>query len=141
MKKISLDRYLLALSAALALLALGVSVAPKAIHAFRASAVRAAGPQEAALPVENDAQEEIEVGRELFRNLGCVTCHVHKGVEGRSGVMRYGGFPDLTNYSGDPEFLRSWLADPKAVRLGTEMPNLRLTSEEIELLAAFLSAP
>jgi cytochrome c oxidase subunit 2 len=44
----------------------------------------------------------------------------------------------LSSRSYDPDFLRSWLKDPAAVRPGTQMPKLRLSAEEIEALIAFL---
>jgi cytochrome c oxidase subunit 2 len=83
--------------------------------------------------------DAIEHGRALFRNKGCVTCHVNERVAGESGVMNFGA-PNLTRYSNDPEFLRRWLTNPSAVRPGTRMPNLRLGTDEIEDLIAFLNA-
>jgi cytochrome c1 len=50
------------------------------------------------------------------------------------------GAPDLTHYRPNPAFVRQWLRDPSAVRPGTDMPNLRLSDEEIEALLAFLQA-
>jgi len=82
----------------------------------------------------------IERGRALFRNKGCVTCHVNTRVEGRTGVLGSVG-PNLTRYTNDPDFLRRWLANPPAVRPGTRMPNLRLSEAQIEDLIAFLNEP
>jgi len=48
------------------------------------------------------------------------------------------GAPDLTHYQPDPDFVRRWLRDPSAVRPGSNMPNLRLSDDEIEALLAFL---
>jgi mono/diheme cytochrome c family protein len=76
-------------------------------------------------------------GRDLFRNKGCVTCHVNKRVEGPSGVI--GVAPDLTAYRNSPEFLNQWLADPGQTRRGAKMPDLRLTQAEIDDLVAFLN--
>lgn len=84
--------------------------------------------------------DAVERGRALFRNKGCITCHVNNQVEGQTGVLGPIG-PNLTNYTNDPEFLRRWLADPPAVRPGTQMPNLRLSTAEIEDLIAFLNEP
>jgi len=42
------------------------------------------------------------------------------------------GNPGLTHYRPDPEFLRRWLKDPKAIRPATEMPTLGLQQDEIE---------
>lgn len=81
-----------------------------------------------------------EQGRALFRNKGCVTCHLNRRVEGESRVMDFGA-PNLTDYSNDPDFLRRWLTNPSAVRPGTRMPNLHLSADEIESLIAFLNEP
>ena len=76
----------------------------------------------------------------MFRNKGCVTCHVNTRVEGRTGVLGPIG-PNLTGYTNAPDFLRRWLANPSAVRSGTQMPNLRLSEAEIEDLIVFLNEP
>jgi len=74
-------------------------------------------------------------GRALFQAKGCVGCHQHNAVNPGSGVPVG---PELSSRSYDPDFLRSWLKDPPAVRPGTQMPNLQLSAEEIEALIAFL---
>ena len=88
-----------------------------------------------------------EVGRALFQAKGCTSCHQHAGlaisrVETRAAAdLDLGeavGAPDLTHYRPDPAFVRQWLRDPAAVRPDTQMPNLRLSDEEIEALLAFL---
>ncbi len=84
--------------------------------------------------------DAIERGMALFRNKGCVTCHANSRVEGQTGVLGPIG-PNLSAYTNDPEFLRRWLANPPAVRPGTQMPNLRLSTAEIEDLIAFLNEP
>ncbi|HYN87071.1 MAG TPA: c-type cytochrome [Ardenticatenaceae bacterium] len=81
-----------------------------------------------------------EEGRVLFRNKGCIGCHVNERVEGPRG-MAAGFGPDLTDYSNDADFLRRWLDDPQAVRPGTEMPEIDLSEAEIEDLIAFLNEP
>jgi cytochrome c2 len=79
-----------------------------------------------------------EHGRALFLDKGCVTCHVNSRVAGNT-VVPVG--PELTTYTRDAEFLRRWLADPPAVKPGTQMPNLQLSAAEIEDLIAFINAP
>ncbi len=74
-------------------------------------------------------------GRALFQAKGCVGCHTHSAVNPGSGIAVG---PELSSRPLDPDFLRSWLKDPAAVRPGTQMPNLRLSDEEIEALIAFL---
>ena len=76
-------------------------------------------------------------GRALFQAKGCVGCHQHSEVNPGSGVVVG---PVVSSRSYDPDFLRSWLKDPAAVRPGTQMPNLRLSELEIEALIAFLVA-
>jgi hypothetical protein len=60
------------------------------------------------------------------------------------------GWPDLLHGPGAarpdavserPDFLRSWLKDPRAVRPNTQMPDLGLKQAEIEALIAFLNSP
>lgn len=87
------------------------------------------------------------LGRALFQAKGCTSCHRHDGLN-IARVAFYAtadldlgtvmGAPDLTHYRPDPTFVRQWLRDPSAVRPETEMPNLRLSDEEIEALLAFL---
>ncbi|GAC1547286.1 MAG: hypothetical protein NVS2B7_22930 [Herpetosiphon sp.] len=79
-----------------------------------------------------------EAGAILFRDKGCVTCH-RASIEGTSGMVPIG--PDLTAYTNEPAMLRRWLADPPAVKPNTAMPNLHLSSAEIDDLIAFLNRP
>ena len=89
------------------------------------------------------------LGRALFQAKGCTSCHRHDGLN-IARVAFYAtadldlgtvmGAPDLTHYRPDAEFVRRWLRDPEAVRTGTNMPNPRLSDEEIEALLAFLQA-
>ncbi len=91
-----------------------------------------------------------ERGRSLFSLKGCATCHRHDGLTAarltQSGAVvaasrsytNYSGAPDLTHYQPDPDFIRTWLKDPQALRPGTLMPNLGLKEVEIEALLAFL---
>jgi mono/diheme cytochrome c family protein len=69
-----------------------------------------------------------EQGRALYRAKGCATCHDHQ----------LNGAPNLAVYAIDPDFVRTWLRDPSAVRPDTLMPTLRLSEAEIDALIAFL---
>ncbi len=84
---------------------------------------------------------DIAVGKALFAAKGCATCHVNRRAVETHGECCAGVGPDLTDYTNDPAFLRRWLADPPAVRPGTQMPNLNLSAVEIEDLIAFLNEP
>jgi cytochrome c oxidase subunit 2 len=86
------------------------------------------------------AQAAAEHGERLFRNKGCLSCHVNQRVADSSSDFGSRA-PDLTSYRNDPAFLRRWLADPAAVRPGTRMPNMQLNPSEIEDLIAFLIEP
>ncbi len=77
-------------------------------------------------------------GQRLFTAKGCAACHRHAEVVA-SDTTGHVGAPDLTDYRGDPDFLRLWLRDPQAIRPGTRMPDLDLSDDEIEALIAFLS--
>jgi cytochrome c2 len=82
---------------------------------------------------------QLERGRVLFRDKGCVTCHAHKQAPPSGGECCQEIAPDLSAYSGDPAFLQRWLADPPAVRPQTMMPGLQLSEAEIVDLIAFLN--
>ena len=79
----------------------------------------------------------IAEGKALFAAKGCVTCHRNDRIEEQWSV-EIG--PDLTTYSNTEAFLAVWLANPAAVKPGTQMPTLGLRTDEIEALAAFLPA-
>lgn len=127
------------LAVALALLALSLVVGQPG------GAAVTARPGPAAAPTPRPAPAAL--GRALFQAKGCTTCHRHDGVDVTRVEVYAGadldlgtvmGAPDLTHYRPDPTFVRPWLRDPSAVRPGTDMPNLRLSDEEIEALLAFL---
>ena len=81
------------------------------------------------------------MGKALFAAKGCATCHINSRAMSSVGECCAGVGPDLTHYTRDPAFLRRWLADPPAVKPGTQMPNLSLSATEIEDLIAFLNEP
>jgi cytochrome c2 len=75
-------------------------------------------------------------GRRLFVAKGCVTCHLHRDVNG-SGVIAVG--PELTSRHLAPEYLQRFLADPSITGSANRMPNLNLKLTEIAALIAFLN--
>ena len=82
--------------------------------------------------------DAVDRGRSLFRDKGCVSCHRNDRAGGETGLMPIG--PDLSDYTNsDTDFLRRWLADPAAVRPGTQMIDLNLSEREIEDLIVFLN--
>jgi cytochrome c oxidase subunit 2 len=83
-------------------------------------------------------------GRDLFTEKGCVGCH---SINGISSEARVG--PNLTHLATraqiggilafNEENLRTWLDDPLAVKPGVKMPDLGLSDEELDALAAYLA--
>ena len=86
--------------------------------------------------VSGSGPEAVSYGRALFQAKGCTACHQHREVNPGAGVAVG---PDLTEVVLDPDYLRSWLNDPASIRPGTRMPNLGLSSVEIEALIAFIN--
>ena len=82
-------------------------------------------------------EDQVSYGRALFVAKGCTGCHMHEELSDVVHGPVIG--PNLTHRSDDPAFLRAWLADPAALRPGTQMPNIGLDSDEIEALVAFLT--
>ena len=74
----------------------------------------------------------------------CATCHTIQGTDAAGASA-----PDLTHFASRRTFagaifetneanLRAWLADPAAVKPGATMPDVGLTSEQIDQLVEFL---
>ncbi len=81
------------------------------------------------------------LGRALFVAKGCVVCHNHPAFRTERlamGAIEFSDVPSLANLKIDPDYLRRWLHDPKALKPTTWMPNLNLSDDEIDALAAFL---
>ncbi len=70
---------------------------------------------------------------EIFTQI-CLACHQLGGEGGTVGPAL-----DTVGQRMSKEQLAVWLKDPNAVRPGTTMPNLGLSSENIELLSAYLA--
>jgi cytochrome c oxidase subunit 2 len=95
------------------------------------------GVQGAAAPAPTPTRDLAETGKALFAAKGCNMCHTHAEAQ-QTEIGEIG--PNLTNLQADPDYLRRWLANPQAIKPGTQMPNLGLSSSEIEALVAFLTA-
>jgi cytochrome c2 len=124
--------------AALGLAMLALSAMPGGAPAATTSSSPATATTSSS-PATTAALADVDYGRALFSAKGCITCHRHAAVPGSGGIGDT-EVPNLTNYAANPEFLRTWLKDPQAVRPQTWMPNLGLKQDEIEALIAFLSA-
>lgn len=81
--------------------------------------------------------EQVAWGEALFQAKGCASCHVHDQAMNHSSS----GFgPNLTRYGGQPEYMRQWLANPQAIKPDAKMPDLQLSTAEIDALALFLES-
>ena len=98
----------------------------------------AAGSSPAAPFKAQDGSLE-EAGQELFLAKGCITCHNHENIQRDRDTIYVDVGPDLSSFTADPDYLRSWLQDPASVKPRTEMPDLDLDNDEIEALIAFLN--
>jgi cytochrome c oxidase subunit II len=81
----------------------------------------------------------------VFQSLSCVNCHV---VRGTPAIGKFG--PDLTHLmsrqtlaSGmlpnTKDNLRAWLKDPQAIKPGCLMPNMQLTTAELDAVTEYLA--
>jgi cytochrome c oxidase subunit 2 len=91
-------------------------------------------------PTDTSATE----GRRVFETTACINCHV---VAGTVATGRFG--PDLTHLmsrdtiaSGAAlntrENLRLWIENPDAIKPGSLMPAMNLTSQELDRVTAYL---
>lgn len=87
-------------------------------------------------PIQNS-----ERGRRLFAAKGCVTCHIHGGVDVVGDLKDFG--PNLTDRRFPAEYLAAFLADPSIkppTNANVRMPNLALKQLEIASLVAFINS-
>ncbi|MBI1883591.1 MAG: c-type cytochrome [Chlamydiae bacterium] len=82
-------------------------------------------------------EQDIEIGRNLVRDLNCVGCHV---IEGQGGTIA----PNLTGEGAkvQPEWLFGFLKNPIAIRpwLAVRMPRFNLSDEDATHLVNYFSA-
>jgi len=85
-------------------------------------------------------------GQGLFVDLTCSSCHTLTG-SGAPASKDVG--PDLTHLAdretlaagviaNTPENLKQWLTDPNSIKPGSYMPNLHLSSRQLDALVAYL---
>lgn len=85
-------------------------------------------------------------GRQVFESKPCVGCHT---IQGTQGVGQTG--PNLTHFGSRTtiaaetldntrENLALWLKNPQAIKPGNIMPNLNLSSDEINALVEYLAS-
>jgi cytochrome c oxidase subunit 2 len=92
------------------------------------------------------ARGDAAVGARRFQDLTCVNCHA---IAGTAATARLA--PDLTHLGGratlgagvlenTPGNLARWLTDPQAIKPGSNMPNLHLSSADVSALAAYMES-
>jgi cytochrome c oxidase subunit 2 len=93
-----------------------------------------------AIPASGLAAE----GASLFQQKTCMNCHAIQGTPANANIG-----PNLTHFAGrdtigtgiltnTPANVEAWLRNPQQVKPGNNMPNLRLTTHEIQALTAYL---
>ena len=92
-----------------------------------------------------DQDPKAAVGRHVFETQACMNCHA---VAGTAATGVFG--PDLTHFmsratiaSGaamnTPQNLRDWLKEPDHLKLGSLMPAMQLSDQQLDELVAYLS--
>ena len=93
---------------------------------------------------QQSASIETTEGRKAFFANSCVNCHT---IRGTSAQGKFG--PDLTHLMSretlgagavtiTPDNLRAWVRDPQKFKAGCLMPNMQLTDQEVDQIAAYL---
>ncbi len=93
-------------------------------------------------PVPDDPA--VRAGARLFASLSCINCHTVRGTPA-NGLFG----PDLTHLMSrttlgagaarnTPEKLRAWVDDPASMKPGALMPAMKLSSDELSQLTAYL---
>lgn len=76
-----------------------------------------------------------EVGAALVEKYDCRSCHVIGG----QGALKAPNL-DAAAQRESEETLYGWLANPRAMRANTAMPNFRLSDSEIHAIIAYLKS-
>ncbi len=99
-------------------------------------------------PAPGTPESLVSQGAQLFATGACVTCHTVRGTPAQGKVG-----PELTHFGSrrtiaantlpkdeKGENLKRWLRNPQAVKPGALMPNLNLSEQDVEALAAYLQS-
>ena len=79
--------------------------------------------------------DQIAKGEQLFEQLGCVGCHL---VQGYGDLPKPGPYLRRISAKVNPDWLVSWIENPKAYRPHTRMPWFMFTREQATAIAAYL---
>ena len=93
-------------------------------------------------PAVSDPQ--VADGRSLFLQLACANCHTIRGTDARGTAG-----PDLTHLMSrqtiaagaapnDHEHLTRWIRDPRTVKAGCYMPDMKLNTTQSRLIVSYL---
>jgi len=93
-------------------------------------------------PAVNDPA--VADGRRLLLKLACANCHTIRGTDARGTAG-----PDLTHLMSrqtiaagsapnDHEHLTRWIQDPRMIKTGCYMPDMKLSSAQITLIVSYL---
>ena len=85
------------------------------------------------IPPGIELTDSEKTGEILFAKKGCNVCHSILGTKGGSGPVL-----DRVAAQKSEEDLQKWLENPKLVNKAARMPNLKLKTDEITSLIAFL---
>lgn len=106
-----------------------------------AAALASCAPQEADVIVEGGDPDR---GAQAIQRHGCHSCHTIPGI---AGANSYVGPPlnawSMRSYiagalSNTPENLILWIMDPQAIEPGTAMPDMDISQQEAQDIAAYL---
>ena len=90
------------------------------------------------------SESSIATGRRLIASYGCGSCHSIPGVPGADAMAAspLNCFYERTYIAGrlanTPQNLTKWIQNPQLVEPGTAMPNLGISQEEADEIAAYL---
>ena len=79
------------------------------------------------------SERAIKAGEETVKTVGCLTCHAVDGLG-----SDFAPALDSVGTKVKASYLHQWISDPKAYDPGTSMPSLRLSSNEIDNIVAYL---
>ncbi|HEY8744719.1 MAG TPA: c-type cytochrome, partial [Chloroflexota bacterium] len=102
--------------------------------------------QQQQLPAQQPAAGDAAAGYQLFMNGTCRNCHAISGSPADADIG-----PNLTHFASQsvlaggeltntPANLKRWLTAPQAIKPGNHMPNFDLSSQQVNLLTAYLES-
>ena len=90
---------------------------------------------------------DVNNGKTLFQQKGCIACHTAQGIPGANGTIgpNLNGIGDAAKRpkladgaANTPEHVKEWIKDPQKLKPGTMMPNLQLSDKEADDLTALI---